>query len=141
MLDARQAELDAKIFQLILNNVRSEMGEEDQPDKRIKTGDIDACLKAGSFMPVYDQNTDLITFFVELLELSAVYGSEDWCWVADQVGPDGPDYYDHDTIPPGVGEEITAGIARVLACGHQAVKLQKAATVRLVGLGEDPRPS
>jgi hypothetical protein len=60
MLSAREADLDARIFRLLLEDVRSEVFEDDDQDKRIEIGDIDACMKAGSFFPIYDRETELV---------------------------------------------------------------------------------
>jgi hypothetical protein len=114
MLDTREATLDQQILRLILSDIRSDLLSEDMQDKRIAIGDIDACSRGACFSPIHDHETDLITTFVRYLEDAAQYGSEEWSWVADHVGPEGPDYYDHDTIPAHIAEEITAAIKRVL---------------------------
>jgi hypothetical protein len=51
MLSAREADLDAKIFQLILDDIRGGLFEADEQDRRIEIGDIAACAKAASFFP------------------------------------------------------------------------------------------
>jgi hypothetical protein len=119
MPSKQQASFDAKIFQLILEDIRSELSEDDRADSKIEMGDIIACSKAGSFFPIYDRETDLISLFIELLEPSAEEGSEAWEWVADHVRDDV--HSDDPEVPASVAAEITASIGRVLASARLAL--------------------
>jgi hypothetical protein len=130
MLSTREADLDAKIFRLILEDVRSEMREDDRADLNVESDDITACSRAGSFLPVYGRGSDLISTFIALLEPCAEEGWDGWCYVAKFVGRDDVDYDDAVKIPPGAAEEITASIIRVLASARLSLERHTAASRR-----------
>ena len=93
MLSAREADLDAKVFRLILEDVRSEVSEDDEQDKRIEIGDINTRMKAGSFFPIYDRETDLLATVIEHLDHYSREGegpeevTDVWCHFAAMSAP------------------------------------------------------
>jgi hypothetical protein len=135
MLTTREADLDARVFRQILEDIDDDIDCLEDEGKLIDRNDIARCLSSGTLIPVYDRESDMMATFTHYLEGYSREGEEPkvvtdvWCLFAEDISPEYDfDHFfvDPDEMPTDVAnaiEEITSSVARVLASARLMEKL------------------